>query len=510
MNTEKTNKTIINIIYLTYTNQYKYESDDKIKEFCEIVSIRFDIKNLLIIDNFNEDKYEIIYNNGKVKTIGGDNTSREFSGMLHAFEQIDLNQESITTLFLNDTYFSEKHQKLHKDIPIIEKSIDFINANKNLKIIVGEINRPTIDSEFNSKRSKWLSTYLLVISPDALVNFKDCLRKSVDIYERADKLFNLEFIKHIKKQTHENILYANDEKLKHKLKATGTEITLSHLFKAQNIKIKSIYDFKVTGKYSLILNTRRLRRKVSFITKKPKIIFNIVNSETEVQNIQKTTLLVTLNSDIYRIVRNDKALIRQLKNETTGIDSRLIYYVLKKKHKNIKLVQGSNLIFNLSKSIHNEKPKVLIIGGSQESNRKAISNLKNLNNIEYKGFSPDVINEKTIEEYRLFINAWKPTYVFICLGAPRQEYLAIRLKNAIDQNVITTFIGAGGSVDFAAGKYKRAPAYLSKVGLEGLYRFREEPSLKRLLRLYFSIIGLIYFLLDYYTGKIQISYNKEN
>ena len=65
-----------------------------------------------------------------------------------------------------------------------------------------------------------------------------------------------------------------------------------------------------------------------------------------------------------------------------------------------------------------------------------------------------------------------PDLVFVALGAPKQEiwsYLrAEQLKPAV-------LIGVGASLDFVAGIQKRAPSWMSKFGLEWLYRLAQEP-----------------------------------
>lgn len=78
------------------------------------------------------------------------------------------------------------------------------------------------------------------------------------------------------------------------------------------------------------------------------------------------------------------------------------------------------------------------------------------------------------------LNREAPAFVFLCLGSPKQElwyrYWEDQLPNAI-------YIGAGAAVDFSAGRMKRAPKLLQKLGLEWLYRVHQEPS--RLWRRYF-------------------------
>ena len=44
-------------------------------------------------------------------------------------------------------------------------------------------------------------------------------------------------------------------------------------------------------------------------------------------------------------------------------------------------------------------------------------------------------------------------------------------------------VGSGGTVDFVSGKVKRAPKFISKIGLEGVYRLCKEFNKTRFKRL---------------------------
>ena len=63
--------------------------------------------------------------------------------------------------------------------------------------------------------------------------------------------------------------------------------------------------------------------------------------------------------------------------------------------------------------------------------------------------------------------------VFVCLGAPKQEYWMIEHGPATGAAFL---IGLGGSLDVFAGTVKRAPEGWQKLGLEWLYRLLKQPS----------------------------------
>jgi N-acetylglucosaminyldiphosphoundecaprenol N-acetyl-beta-D-mannosaminyltransferase len=73
----------------------------------------------------------------------------------------------------------------------------------------------------------------------------------------------------------------------------------------------------------------------------------------------------------------------------------------------------------------------------------------------------------------------RPDLVVVGLGAPKQELFIHESREALRPAVL---LGLGASIDFVAGTVARAPAWMSRSGLEWLYRLAREP--RRLWRRY--------------------------
>lgn len=88
------------------------------------------------------------------------------------------------------------------------------------------------------------------------------------------------------------------------------------------------------------------------------------------------------------------------------------------------------------------------------------------------------------------INAAAPDVLFVCLGSPKQERFMKAHQQELD---VKLMIGLGGSLDAFAGTVKRAPAWVSRIGMEWFYRLCKEPKrFKRMLRLpkfVFAVLG---------------------
>ena len=73
----------------------------------------------------------------------------------------------------------------------------------------------------------------------------------------------------------------------------------------------------------------------------------------------------------------------------------------------------------------------------------------------------------------------RPKILFVGLSGPKQELLLHRCSDYLGS---TLAFGLGAAIDFTAGVVPRAPAWMSQVGLEWLYRLLREP--RRLWRRY--------------------------
>ena len=73
------------------------------------------------------------------------------------------------------------------------------------------------------------------------------------------------------------------------------------------------------------------------------------------------------------------------------------------------------------------------------------------------------------------INAAKPDFIWVGLGAPKQE----RWMAEHDGRVCGVMLGVGAGFDFHAGTVKRAPKWVQEICMEWLYRIGQDP--KRLL-----------------------------
>jgi len=70
------------------------------------------------------------------------------------------------------------------------------------------------------------------------------------------------------------------------------------------------------------------------------------------------------------------------------------------------------------------------------------------------------------------INAARPDYVWVGLGAPRQDLWVAAHRDVLDAAVL---LAVGAAFDFHAGRRRRAPRWMQRTGTEWLFRLVSEP-----------------------------------
>lgn len=148
-------------------------------------------------------------------------------------------------------------------------------------------------------------------------------------------------------------------------------------------------------------------------------------------------------------------------------------------------VSGSDFVPAVCAMAEHEGLSVFILGGKDGVPEAARDNLV----AEHPGlkvvgaYSPMFGFEKNsveLEKINKMLVEAKPDILLACLSCPKQE---IFVEGNRDTYRAPVSISCGATVDFLAGNVQRAPEWVSRAGIEWLYRFLKEP--KRLFRRYF-------------------------
>lgn len=153
--------------------------------------------------------------------------------------------------------------------------------------------------------------------------------------------------------------------------------------------------------------------------------------------------------------------------------------------------------------LSNEKGySIYLLGGKPGIPEKAKENLEKIfPNVNIIGYHHGYFDENEEKEVISEINELKPNVLFVALGAPRQEKWIYNHRNELKVDVAT---GQGGTYDYEAGKIKRAPVWVQKIGMEWFWRLCREPKrIKRQLVLPVYLVKIL-FKKDKTKGKFDI------
>lgn len=152
--------------------------------------------------------------------------------------------------------------------------------------------------------------------------------------------------------------------------------------------------------------------------------------------------------------------------------------------KSIKRVPGRELFIDLLEIANARSLNVYLLGASADVNAAAIEKIQDeYSNINVNGSADIQINSKALfdakentKEYFetvKHINEHKTDMLFIFLGAPGQELWFSRQRDNLKVRLAATL---GGSLDYYVGKQVLPPNFISRLGLEWLWRLVLQPT----------------------------------
>lgn len=211
------------------------------------------------------------------------------------------------------------------------------------------------------------------------------------------------------------------------------------------------------------------------------------------------TTVMSYEDKYYRNIQNTAAMALP-DGAPLSVVSRLRGY------KEAERVTGPDLMKELFKVSEKKDYKHYFYGSTQET----LDVLREKLSIKYPKlnvigmYSPPFRKLAEDEDNKIIdmINESSPDFIWVGLGAPKQEIWMYEHKDKINGMMI----GVGAGFDYHAEKISRAPIWMQKYSLEWLYRLMQEP--RRLLRRYLNTnIKFIYFILTEFIFKKKSDYN---
>lgn len=138
-------------------------------------------------------------------------------------------------------------------------------------------------------------------------------------------------------------------------------------------------------------------------------------------------------------------------------------------------VSGSDLVLPLLRRAASAGWRVYLLGGAEGAAEAARARVERELGVEIAGVdAPRIAAGGGEGEPAVLarLRRARPDLVLVGLGSPKQERFIHRSLAGIGPAVA---VGVGASIDFLAGRVRRAPQWISRAGLEWLFRLGLEP-----------------------------------
>jgi N-acetylglucosaminyldiphosphoundecaprenol N-acetyl-beta-D-mannosaminyltransferase len=239
-------------------------------------------------------------------------------------------------------------------------------------------------------------------------------------------------------------------------------------------------------------------------------ILNVdIDNLTESEALQqiKQGVVFTPNVDHLILLQNDLEFFKIYEMADYKLcDSKILYYVSRFLGSPIKEKLSGSDFFPAFCNYHkdNEEIKIFLLGAKEGIAAKAQERLNAQmgREIIVGAHSPSFGFEKNEQECLEIIdeiNKSGATVLAVGVGAPKQEKWIHKYKDKFPN--VKIFFAIGATIDFEAGNKKRAPKWVTEIGLEWLYRLLSEP--KRLWKRY--LIGGPIFCWLIFKQKLKLA-----
>lgn len=137
------------------------------------------------------------------------------------------------------------------------------------------------------------------------------------------------------------------------------------------------------------------------------------------------------------------------------------------------MVGGPHLWYKIAELAQRRGYSVYLLGGTQSVVGKATANLlRKYPGLRIAGFRKGYFPDSEISNVIGELGAQKPDILFLGLPTPMKERLALLISEEIPSVLC---VAVGGVFDVFAGEKRLAPAFISKICVEWLYRMVQEP-----------------------------------
>lgn len=143
-------------------------------------------------------------------------------------------------------------------------------------------------------------------------------------------------------------------------------------------------------------------------------------------------------------------------------------------------VAGIDLMHGMLHRGNDRGYRVFCLGARQDALEKAVVSIQNsYPGVTIAGMRNGYFDPEQEAEIVAEINASSPDILFVAMSPPKKEFFMAKWADELEVPICH---GVGGAFDVLAGLVRRAPESWQRLGLEWLYRVKQEP--RRMWRRY--------------------------
>ena len=185
--------------------------------------------------------------------------------------------------------------------------------------------------------------------------------------------------------------------------------------------------------------------------------------------------LETINGDAALIVADGAPIVRAARRRSVPLPER---------------VAGSDLIFHLCERAAERGHRLFFLGAPEGVAEEAAEKLQaRYPGLQIVGTECPPFRELSDDEHSQLIDRIReanPDLLFVAFGQPKGERWIFENYKRLD---VPVSVQVGASLEFAAGRFARAPLWMQRTGLEWVFRLLQEP--RRLFTRYARNAGFL-------------------
>lgn len=196
-------------------------------------------------------------------------------------------------------------------------------------------------------------------------------------------------------------------------------------------------------------------------------------------------LILTVNLDILRQLRTGAHDLLQDQSSLVVADGMpLVWTSILQGTPLPERVTGADLVWSLCAAAARDSLSVYLLGAAPGVAERAASSLQRASpGLKVAGWSSPPLgfqdDPAQVDQVLGELRSTRPDIIFVALGFPKQENVALLVRKALPG---VWLVGCGGALDMAAGDVSRAPSMWQALGVEWVHRLLQEP--RRLGRRY--------------------------